>query len=114
MMTLLGRQFVILLEQCADEFINNPDRVIDSVSSVATDCGLHIVNTCEHRFVPQGLTVILLLSQSHLAVHTWPEHRLMTVDLFVCQDCFDVQAFLDRLVSVSGAVRIEQSCVFEK
>jgi S-adenosylmethionine decarboxylase proenzyme len=113
-MALLGRQFVILLEQCAKEFINNPDRVVDSVSSVAQDCGLNIVNACEHRFAPQGLTVILLLSQSHLAVHTWPEHRLMTVDLFVCQNSFDVAAFIDRLVSVSGASRVEQSCVFER
>jgi len=113
-MALLGRQFIILLEQCADEFINHPDRVIDSVSSVATDCGLYIVNTCEHRFAPQGLTVILLLSQSHLAVHTWPEHRLMTVDLFVCQDGFDVEAFLEKLVIVSGALRVAQSCVFER
>lgn len=113
-MTLLGRQFILLLEQCSNDFINDPDRVVESVASVATDCGLNIINTCEHRFVPQGLTIVLLLSQSHLAVHTWPEHRLMTVDLFVCQDGFDVAAFSDKLACVSGALRVEKSCVFER
>jgi len=113
-MTLLGKQFVMLLERCSSEFITNPDLVIDSVTSVATTCGLNIIEICEHRFKPEGLTFILLLSQSHLAVHTWPEHRIMTVDLFVCQESFDIESFLNRLLGISGALCANKVCVFEK
>ena len=37
-----------------------------------------------HQFQPQGITCLILLAQSHLAIHTWPEHHFMAVDFFTC------------------------------
>lgn len=49
--------------------------------------GLQIVGTpMVHHFSPHGLTYLMLLAQSHLAVHTWPEYQFMTVDFFTCGD----------------------------
>ena len=37
-----------------------------------------------HKFKPQGLTVNILLKESHIAIHTWPEKKKCTIDLFTC------------------------------
>ena len=47
--------------------------------------GLTPVGECFHAFgAPGGVTGVVLLAESHLAVHTWPELRAATIDVFVC------------------------------
>jgi len=113
-MTLLGRQFVLTLDECSETFISDPEQIIQSITAVAIGSKLTILKTAEHHFEPQGLTYILVLSQSHMIVHTWPEYRIMVVDLFVCTPDFDVDLLAQGLLSVSGAAQAEKVCVFER
>jgi len=46
--------------------------------------GLTVVGERFHQFEPQGVTGTVLLAESHLAIHTWPEHGFVTVDVYVC------------------------------
>ena len=48
------------------------------------DAGLTIVGESFHQFEPQGVTGTVLLAESHLAIHTWPEYGFVTVDVYVC------------------------------
>lgn len=56
----------------------------------AKAAGLTVVGECFHHFAPAangqaaGVTGVVLLAESHLAVHTWPEHGVVTLDVFVC------------------------------
>ena len=50
----------------------------------ATASGLNIVGDVFHQFQPRGVTDTVLLAESHLAIHTWPEEGFVTVDLYVC------------------------------
>ena len=45
---------------------------------------LTLVGDCFYQFEPQGVTGTVLLAESHLAIHTWPEHRFVTIDVYVC------------------------------
>ena len=50
-----------------------------------TDAGnLHIVNECYHPFTPFGLTACVVLSESNLNIHTYPEYRYVAINLFYC------------------------------
>lgn len=49
-----------------------------------TDAGLTIVGDRFYQFAPQGVTGTVLLAESHLAIHTWPEHGFVTIDVYVC------------------------------
>ena len=40
-----------------------------------------------HRYAPQGVAGVVLLAESHLSIHTWPEHGYAAVDVFTCGDC---------------------------
>jgi S-adenosylmethionine decarboxylase proenzyme len=49
-----------------------------------TDTGLTVVGDRFFQFEPQGVTGTVLLAESHLAIHTWPEHGFVTIDVYVC------------------------------
>ncbi|MFN3884018.1 MAG: polyamine aminopropyltransferase [Rhodocyclaceae bacterium] len=53
----------------------------------------------EHQGQPGGVTGMLLLAESHLAVHTWPERRGVTLDVYVCNFCQDNSAKAERLAT---------------
>ena len=46
--------------------------------------GMTVVGERFYQFEPQGVTGTVLLAESHLAIHTWPEHGFVTVDVYVC------------------------------
>ena len=52
--------------------------------NAAIASGLNIVGDVFHQFEPQGVTGTVLLAESHLAIHTWPEEGFVTVDVYVC------------------------------
>jgi S-adenosylmethionine decarboxylase len=54
--------------------------------------GLTIVGDAFHQFEPQGVTGTVLLAESHLAIHTWPEHAFVTIDVYVCNLASDNSA----------------------
>jgi len=59
---------------------------------LAAQAGLTVVGRQFHAFAPQGdagVTGVLLLAESHVALHTWPELRAVTLDVFVCNNACD-------------------------
>ena len=63
----------------------------------STDAGLTVVGDRFHQFEPQGVTGTVLLAESHLAIHTWPEHGFVSVDVYVCNLATDNSAKAERL-----------------
>ncbi|URI10464.1 adenosylmethionine decarboxylase [Aquincola tertiaricarbonis] len=67
--------------------------------ALVADAGLHAVGEVFHGFAPQGLTGVVLLAESHLAVHTWPELGAVTLDVYVCNVGADHTAGARRLLA---------------
>jgi S-adenosylmethionine decarboxylase proenzyme len=59
--------------------------------------GMTIVGERFFQFEPQGVTGTVLLAESHLAIHTWPEHGFVTIDVYVCNYTTDNTAKAQRL-----------------
>lgn len=59
--------------------------------------GLSLISSHHHIFPNFGLTYVAILKESHLAIHTWPEHEFILFDLFLCSDLGDytIQNYLD-------------------
>ena len=51
------------------------------------EAGSTIVASVFHPFTPQGVTGVVVLEESHLSIHTWPEHGYVAVDFYTCGDC---------------------------
>jgi S-adenosylmethionine decarboxylase proenzyme len=111
-MSFIGKQFIVTFEKCVDQFVSDPARVTSNVYEAAVTSGLIVLNSLEHHFEPQGLTYVLLLSQSHLIVHTWPEYKTLILDLYVCSANFDFETFIDKILKMSQAEIVKKNYVF--
>lgn len=65
--------------------------------AAVTEAQLTLVGDCFHQFEPQGVTGTVLLAESHLAIHTWPEFGFVTVDVYVCNLLHDNKDKAQRL-----------------
>ena len=75
-----------------------------------TTSGLTIVGESFHQFEPQGVTGTVLLAESHLAIHTWPEHGFVTVDVYVCNLATDNSQKAEQLFrSLEAALKPQRT-----
>src|SRR5678816_1870373 len=64
-----------------------------------------IVDVVFHEFNPFGISGVVVIAESHLAIHTWPEYRYAAVDVFSCGEVLQPQVAADYLVEQLGAAR---------
>ena len=85
----LGRHILAEFFECDSNVLNNPELVEKYMIEAALECGATIVNKCFHLFTPHGVSGVVIISESHLAIHTWPEYGYAAVDLFTCGEQCD-------------------------
>ena len=85
----LGRHILAEFFECDPNVLNNPALVEKYMLEAALECGATIVNKCFHLFAPHGVSGVVIISESHLAIHTWPEFGYAAVDLFTCGEQCD-------------------------
>lgn len=73
-----------------------PTTLIDQYTKILNRCGFGVLKIIEHHFEPHGYTALFLLSESHLAIHTFPEHRQSYIELTSCVK-LPYYKFLDAL-----------------
>jgi S-adenosylmethionine decarboxylase len=84
--------------------------------AAVVEAALQPVGELFHTFpAPGGVTGVVLLAESHLAVHTWPEMNAVTLDVYVCNFGADnshkAHALLDRLVAAFAPAQVEQQAL---
>lgn len=85
----LGQHVLAEFFECDPNILNNPQKVESLMIDAALECGATIVQKCFHMFNPHGVSGVVIISESHLAIHTWPELGYAAVDLFTCGDKCD-------------------------
>ena len=93
------------LYDCDPEAINNLEVVKASMVEAAKRAQATIVDVVFHEFNPVGISGVVVIAESHLAIHTWPEHRYAAVDVFSCGDVLQPELAADYLVEQLGAAR---------
>lgn len=91
-METLGRHVLLDLFDCNPGMINNLEAVKSVMIEAAKRARATIVNVVFHEFSPAGLSVIIMIAESHLSIHTWPEHCYAAVDIFSCGENMPVEA----------------------
>lgn len=66
------------------DLLNRADRLRDFCLAKVKASGLTVVGENFYQFEPQGATGAIVLAESHFALHTWPEHKYVSLDIFVC------------------------------
>jgi S-adenosylmethionine decarboxylase len=101
----LGRHLLLELFDCDAETINSLEAVKTAMVEAAKAAQATIVDVVFHEFNPFGISGVVVIAESHLAIHTWPEYRYAAVDVFSCGDVLQPQAAADHLVAELGAAR---------
>lgn len=78
----LINQFVVAIQ--TQNFPDSADALGDVADKLTKELNLTVVEKLVHPFTPYGLTLVYVLSQSHLAIHTWPERKVLHIDLVTC------------------------------
>lgn len=81
-----GKHFIASYLECEEQALSDVDTLKQIMIRAASECGATVLESIDHVFPPDGLTMVILLSESHASIHTYPEHRACFVDLFTCGD----------------------------
>ncbi|MED3323418.1 adenosylmethionine decarboxylase [Bacillus thuringiensis] len=68
--------------------------------TAANYSGAHVLNVSKKEFQPYGVTVLVLLSESHLSIHTYPEQNFAAIDCYTCGTTVEPQIAIDYIVSI--------------
>jgi S-adenosylmethionine decarboxylase proenzyme len=96
-MRALGYHLLIEFYGCDHDILNNVGKIKNSMDDAALISGASIVESVFHRFSPHGVSGVVVIAESHLAIHTWPEHGYAAIDLFTCGEVVDPQKAYDFL-----------------
>ena len=80
----MGTHLVVDAWQAPAELLNEPQKIREALISAISVGEATLINLCIHQFSPQGITATATLAESHIAIHTWPEHGYFAADLFFC------------------------------
>jgi S-adenosylmethionine decarboxylase len=82
----LGIHVMLDLKNCNRELLDDLPYIRGVLIEAADHVGAHILNESFHHFDPHGVTGILAIAESHICIHTWPEHGYAAADIFTCNN----------------------------
>lgn len=78
----------ILLEMWGGRHFNDPQVIEHALRDAANAAGATILHVHLHHFSPSGgVSGVVILAESHISIHTWPEHQYAALDIFMCGSC---------------------------
>src|SRR5205807_611048 len=93
-----GSHFIASYLDCDQAALTDVDALTSAMEDAARASGATILKTAAHVFPPNGLTMVILLSESHASIHTYPEFGACFVDLFTCGTKCSAQKFHEVLL----------------
>ena len=104
-MANIGTHCIVELYGCPTTLLNDEAFVKDVVREASNHGLATLMGEVSHHFEPQGVTALGLLAESHISVHTWPEHGYAAADIFTCGDRSNPQRAADFLIQKFQAAR---------
>ena len=79
-----SKHLLLELYRCDCEKLNDESFLRCTLNRAAKLANATVLNLMSNKFEPQGVTAIVLLAESHISIHTWPESNYSAVDIFTC------------------------------
>jgi S-adenosylmethionine decarboxylase len=98
----LGRQMTVEFYDCDPQILADAAVMEKIFLNSARGSGATVITSQFHQFTPQGVSGVVVISESHFAVHAWPEHEYAAVDLFTCGEGVDFDKAIEIISSGLG------------
>ena len=96
-MKALGKHMIIELNGCNTDRINDVAEVERILTRAVEIAGATVIQPVFHKFNPHGISGVIVIAESHISIHTWPEFGYCAVDIFTCGDLIDNPKALDYI-----------------
>ena len=83
-MKALGKHLLLELNGCDFKLLNDIGFIKEIMLAAAKESGATVLGESFHQFSPQGVSGVIIIAESHLTMHTWPEHGYAGADIFTC------------------------------
>lgn len=81
-----GKHIIMDASGCNPELLNDLDYLRSLLVEAAKKANATVLNVAFHHFTPQGVSGVVVISESHLSIHTWPEYGYAALDFYTCGD----------------------------
>lgn len=99
---VMGNHVIVDVMEADPALLDDEVYIKDLLEAAAISVGATILHSHSHKFSPQGVTAFVMLAESHISIHTWPETGDCAIDCFTCGDS-DARAAADFIVmGISG------------
>ena len=102
-MKALGFHYLIELNNCDPNYLKDAQILENLLRKAVKESGATEIGRVFHEFSPHGVSGVVLISESHFSIHTWPEYGYAAVDFFTCNKSVDVQKAIGILKKNLGA-----------
>ncbi len=102
-----GKHYVVDYMDCDPEILKQVEPVKELFLRAARDCGATLIDHVFHQYKPFGVSGVVLIAESHLAIHTWPENSYAGVDIFTCGKEMKAELAIEILKEGLKAKKVE-------
>lgn len=93
----LGCHVLVEFYQADETVLNDLPMIREIMETAAVKASATVISSHFHPFSPQGISGVVIIAESHITIHTWPEKRYAAVDIFTCGDHLKPKAAVDYL-----------------
>ncbi len=104
-MKSLGRHLLVEFYNCDSDILDDVTIIEEHMRTAARKANSTVVNSTFHRFSPYGVSGVVVIAESHLSIHTWPEYKYAAVDLFTCGELVNPWKAFEYLKGVFHPLR---------
>jgi len=97
-MNALGRHILAEYYSCDISALDNITFLENCMRDAVVASGATIIDTRFHQFSPYGVSGVIVIAESHMAIHTWPEYGYAAIDFFTCGDRVDPWKAFDHMI----------------
>ena len=99
---MILRHVVVDVTEAGSRVLDCEALLVASVPDICRRHGATVLGVLSRKFEPQGVTVLVVLAESHASLHTWPETERAYIDVFTCGDVDPLPIALDLVELVGG------------
>jgi S-adenosylmethionine decarboxylase len=96
-MQSLGKQLIVELYGCNRTLLDEPNHSERILVEAVNRSGATVIKPFFHHFSPHGVSGVVVIAESHVAIHTWPEFGYCAVDIFTCGNQVDTDLIFEHI-----------------
>ncbi len=105
-METIGHHYIAEASGCNGQIIGKVEAVEQILVRAAEIAGVQVWSISFHRFNPNGVSGVVVISESHMSVHTWPEYGYAALDIFTCGDSAKPEKAVEWALKQFGATNV--------